>query len=389
MHPIKKLLSKKDVNIIGMMSGTSLDGLDLSYCRISHNATRHGVKIIKTGYFRFDPVLKRNLQALVSEGRFTKSFIKQADDDLGQFYAASVKRFMKKFGIRPVDMLGCHGQTILHLDKRLSKSKTGRSATWQIGSSSRLASITGLPVVSDFRSADVALGGSGAPLTPLCHYHLFGQDDRNIAVLNIGGITNLTFLPEKSGRKKIRASDCGPGNMLVDQLTKMLFGRDYDKGGRIASTGVISKRLLGSLKRRTWFTGPHPKSLGREQFGADEAMRIIERGRRYGISNRDIITTVSELTVISVLNYIENLPAVDKLIVCGGGASNNYFMTRLSNLIPRCAVISSEEAGLDPDYVEAACFALLAALWVFGEPANLQAVTGASKQTLLGRLTLP
>jgi anhydro-N-acetylmuramic acid kinase len=389
MLALKKLLSKRDVNIIGMMSGTSLDGLDLSFCRISHHKPRHRIKIMGNGYYRFDQALKRNLQVLSSNAEFTKSFVKQVDDDLGLFYAGRVKSFMKKLGLRDVDLLACHGQTILHQDKRISKSKTERGTTWQIGNSSRLSVLTGIPVISDFRSADVALGGSGAPLTPICHYHLFGKNNENVAILNIGGITNITFLPKKSGRMKIRASDCGPGNMLVDQLTKRLFDCDYDKGGRIASSGIVSRELLSSLKRRAWFRRPYPKSLGREQFGDAEVKKIIEIGRRNAISIKDILTTVSELTVISVMHYIENLPALDKLIVCGGGAHNKYFMTRLSDLIRESVVISSEDADVHTDYVEAVCVALLGALWLYGEPANLPSVTGASKQAVLGRLTLP
>lgn len=389
MPPLKKLLSKRDVNVIGMMSGTSLDGLDLSFCRISYHKPRHRIKIMKNGYYRFNQVLKRNLRVLTSNAEFTKSFVKQVDDDLGLFYASRVKHFIKKLGLRGVDLLACHGQTILHVDNRISKSRSKKGTTWQIGNSSRLSVLTGIPVISDFRSADVALGGAGAPLTPICHYHLYGQDNKNIAVLNIGGITNLTFLPKKSGRKKVKASDCGPGNMLVDQLTKILFGRDYDKDGRIALSGIVSRKVLSALQRRAWFRSPYPKSLGREQFGDDEVKKIIEMGRRYGISNKDIIATVSELTVISVMHYIENLPALDKLIVCGGGAHNKYFMRRLSDLIGGSPVISSDDAGVHPDYVEAVCFALLGALWLYGEPANLPSVTGASKQAVLGRLTLP
>ena len=389
MLALKKLLSKRDVNIIGMMSGTSLDGLDLSFCRISHHKPRHRIKIMENGYYKFNQVLKRNLRALTSNAEFTKSFVKQVDDDLGLFFASRVKRFMTKLGLRGADLLACHGQTILHLDKRISKSKAVRSTTWQIGNSARLSALTGVPVISDFRSADVALGGSGAPLTPICHYHLYGQDNKNIAVLNIGGITNLTFLPKAGDMNKIRASDCGPGNMLVDQLTKMFFGLDYDKDGSIALSGNVSRRLLGVFKRKAWFRSPYPKSLGREQFGDDEVTKIIEMSRRYGISKKDIIATVSELTVIPVMHYIENLPVLDKLIVCGGGAHNKYFMRRLSDLIGGSPVISSEDAGVDPDYVEAVCFALMGALWLYGEPANLPSVTGASKQAVLGRLTLP
>jgi anhydro-N-acetylmuramic acid kinase len=389
MPPLKKLLSKEDLNIIGIMSGTSLDGLDLAYCRISRRKRRHEVKILKKRYYRFGQKLKKELQKLVNEDKFAKAFIRQVENDLADFYAAKVNHFREKDSLRSVDLLGCHGQTIFHLDQRLLKSKRAGSLSWQIGESSRLAVKTGLPVISDFRAADIALGGSGAPLTPACHYHLFGHDSKDIAVLNIGGITNLTYLPKRGGKKKIRASDCGPGNMLVDQTARMLFKKEYDRGGKFALSGFISKKLLTALKRQAWFKKPYPKSLGREQFGSSKARKIVEIGKRYGISKADIMTTVSELTVISVVDYIESMALPDRLIVSGGGVHNKYFKTRLADLIPGCELISSEKAGIDPDYVEAVSFALLAALWIFGETANLSPVTGASRETVLGKLTLP
>ncbi len=389
MPPLKELLSKKNLNIIGMMSGTSLDGLDLAHCRISRRKKRHEVEILKTGYYRFGQKLKKNLQKHASEDKFAKAYIRQVENDLADFYAAKVNHFRKKHKLESIDLLGCHGQTIFHFDRRLLKSKKAGSLSWQIGESSRLAVKTGLPVISDFRAADIALGGSGAPLTPVCHYHLFGHDSKDIAVLNIGGITNLTFLPKKGGKKKVRASDCGPGNMLVDQLAKMLFKKEYDNGGKFALSGFVSKKLLTALKRQAWFKRPYPKSLGREQFGSAKARKIVEIGKRYGISNADIMTTVSEATVIAVVDYIESTTLPDRLIVSGGGVYNKYFMTRLADLIPGCEVVSSKQAGINPDYVEAVSFALLAALWVFGEPANLPSVTGASRETVLGKLTLP
>ncbi|MBD3218143.1 MAG: hypothetical protein GF310_07695 [candidate division Zixibacteria bacterium] len=389
MPPLKKLLSRKDLNIIGMMSGTSLDGLDLAYCRISRQKKRHEVKTLKTGYYRFGQKLKKNLQKIVNEDKFTKALVRQIENDLADFYAAKVNHFRKKHSLRSVDLLGCHGQTIFHFDRRLLKSKKAGSLSWQIGESSRLAVKTDLPVISDFRAADIALGGSGAPLTPVCHYHLFGRDDKDIAILNIGGITNLTFLPKRGGKKKIRASDCGPGNILIDQIAKMLFKKELDKGGKFALSGFVSKKLLTALKRQAWFKKPYPKSLGREQFDSRKAKKIIEVGKRYRISNADIMTTVSELTVISVVDYIENTTLPDRLIVSGGGVHNKYFMTRLADLIPGCEVVSSKQAGINPDYVEAVSFALLAALWIFGEAANLPPVTGASRETVLGKLTLP
>jgi anhydro-N-acetylmuramic acid kinase len=372
-----------------MMSGTSLDGLDLAFCRITYRNKNYDVKLEKSAYYKFSPDLKRRLHKLVSSKEITKSMLKRMDFELADFYAKKVNQFKKSRKIANVDLMGCHGQTIYHLDGRLVKSGNRSSSSWQIGDSSRLAVLTGLPVISDFRSADIAAGGAGAPLTPICHYHLFGRPDKDMAVLNIGGITNLTFIPKRGGRKRIMASDCGPGNLLVDQLSQILIGKKRDDGGKIALSGFVSKKLLAALKRQAWFKRPYPKSLGREQFGKARVENIIELARLYGLSNTDIMTTASELTVISVVDYIENTRVPDKLIVSGGGVHNRYFMARLEDLIPGCEVSSCGREGIHPDYVEAVSFALLAAMWIFREPSNLPNVTGASREIILGKLTLP
>ena len=389
MPLIKRLLSKKNLHVIGMMSGTSLDGLDLAYCRIFSQRTRYMVKILNTACYRFPDGLRGRLYTLASENKASKESIKWTDIELSKFYSAKVKRFISGHGIKSVDLIGCHGQTIYHHDQRLTKSGKGTSLTWQIGDGAFLAANTGIPVVSDFRPNDIALGGSGAPLMPICHYHIFGNNELDTAVLNIGGITNLTFLPKKGGKKNIQASDCGPGNMLVDQLMQILYGSKFDRGGKVALSGRISKRLLINLKRHAWFKKPFPKSLGREQFGIEAAKYIIDWGTKYRIPKADLITTASEMTVQAVLRYIENFCLPDRLVVCGGGERNRYFISRLKDLLPSCGVLSSREADIDPDYVEAAGFALLGAMWIFNGCANLPSVTGASRETILGKLTLP
>lgn len=389
MSLLARLLSKKTLNVIGIMSGTSLDGLDISLCRISSVKHNYKVRVLHTAYAAYPEVMRKNLMQIVSAESISKNKLMSLEADLGDFYGKKILSFISANNIGKVDLIGSHGQTIFHADQRNAKSKIKNSLTWQIVDGDRIAAITGIPVVSDFRRKDTALGGSGAPLTPVCHYHLFGDKKENRAVLNIGGITNLTYLPKNGGPKSIRASDCGPGNMLIDQLMQMLYGIRYDASGRTALSGEVSRKLLKRMTLQSWFKKAYPKSLGREQFDHTMVQRIVRTGKKLILSKADIIATVSELTVLAVTKYLENFPLSSKLIVAGGGVHNNYFMRRLSEMLPESGVISSDELGIDPDYVEAVSFALLAALFIKNDKGNLPAVTGALKPAIVGKLSMP
>ena len=318
-----------------------------------------------------------------------KSELVYLDIELSHFYAQQINKFIADRKIKRVDLIGSHGQTIYHCDSRLKSQKPSGPGTWQIGNGGIIAPLTGIPVISDFRINDVALGGSGAPLTPICHYHLFADKHKDIGVLNLGGIANLTYLPGGCGRQAIMASDCGPGNMLVDQLMQKLYKRSYDSGGKIALSGTASRKLLNIFRREAWFNAPFPKSLGREQFGNKMIGKIMTGARNQALNKKDIITTVSELTPICVYNCLSQYGHPSTLIVGGGGSHNAYFMTRLAEMLPSCEVVSSLSTGIDPDYLEAVAFALLAYMFVRGDCANLTRVTGARQETVLGKLSLP
>jgi len=384
-----ELKNNKALNVLGLMSGTSVDGLDMALCRIAQKGKGYDIKVYQTGFKKFPTGLRNLVIQIASSDVINKSNLVALENRLCEFYSDSIKTFMKICKGRRIDLIGSHGQTIYHCDPRLSLKASNSRGTWQIGDGGRIAAQTGIPVVSDFRVNDVALGGSGAPLTPVCHYHLFGQKRKNIAVLNIGGIANLTFLPGKGGIKSIQASDCGPGNMLVDGLMQRLYNKKYDRNGKNAMSGDISTELLSYLKHFQWFKKPFPKSLGREQYGTKMIDGIMKQSNKYKLAKADIVATAAEFTIISVLKYISTLDRIDNLITCGGGVHNRYFMNGFSDKFDDTDVYCSLEYSFDPDYIEAVSFALLASMFINNDPANLPFVTGATGSTALGKLSLP
>jgi anhydro-N-acetylmuramic acid kinase len=389
MSRLARLLNKKSLNVIGIMSGTSLDGLDIALCRITPLGQNYQIKVLAASCAAYPVCLRKELFRIASADAISKNELTAFEADLCYFYSKQIENFISANKVAKVDLIGSHGQTIFHLDSRSAKGRKRYSLTWQLGDGDKIAAQTGIPVISDFRRKDTALGGSGAPLTPVCHYHLFGSKKENRAVLNIGGITNLTYLPKRGGKGAIRASDCGPGNMLVDQLMQKYHKRRYDSAGRKALSGRFSDALLRKMTSQSWFKKPFPKSLGREQFGREMVQRIVHYGNKLRLSKADIIATASELTVQSVIEYLSNFPAVSRLIVAGGGVHNDYIMKRFSEILTGCEVMDSGAMGVDPDYLEAVSFALLAVMFIKNDTASLPFVTGAGRPAVLGKLSLP
>jgi anhydro-N-acetylmuramic acid kinase len=388
-NSLKKLISMNRMNVLGLMSGTSADGLDLALCSLSMSRGSYKCEVLKTAYGAYPDILQQRILKIASEKSIEKQQLIELEYGLADFYAKKIKAFSRRYNSSKIDLIGSHGQTIYHCDKRYSGKSAQRSATWQIVNGGLISTGTGIPVVSDFRINDVALGGSGAPLIPIYHYYMFANKNKPVAVLNIGGITNLTYIPANADKDVVEASDCGPGNMLLDRLTRILSGKNYDTGGRLALSGTISKELLSNMKKAAWYKTQFPKSLGQEQFGDAQINGILKKARALKLKSEDIIATVSEFTVEAVKKYLDRHFLPSELIVCGGGARNKYFMKRFLEILPHCKINSSEKHGLASDYVEAAGFALLAYMFVRTDPAALPCVTGANRETILGKLSMP
>ena len=357
----------------GLMSGTSLDGVDAVLAELSGPRPR----LIADARIAFDAPLRRELLALNASGENELERAALAGNALAARYAAAVAELLSrsKTPAAEIRAIGCHGQTVRH--------RPGRGYTIQIGNAALLAELTGIRVVADFRSRDVAAGGQGAPLAPAFHAAVFADPAEDRAVLNLGGIANLTFLPRKGD---VTGFDSGPGNCLLDLWASQHLGRQYDAGGAWAGAGQVIPRLLARMLQEPYFSAPPPKSTGRDLFN-EGWLREKLRG---GEQAQGVQATLLELTARSVANAASlHCRGARRLIVCGGGAKNDALMRRLAELAAPAGVDTSERHGIDPQLVEAAAFAWLAKRTIDGRPGNLPSVTGARGPRVLGAVYLP
>lgn len=346
------------------MSGTSLDGIDVAIVEIIGRR-------IRTMGFRSTPYPRVTRLALL--GELDAARISRLNFYLGELYANAVIKAIKLFG--PVDLIGCHGQTIFH---------EGGANTLQIGEAAVLAERTGVPVVSNFRARDIAAGGEGAPLVPYVDFLLFRHATRTRVALNIGGIANITIIPPAARPEDVIAFDTGPGNMVIDALVREFTqGRThYDRDGLIAASGVINHELLRHLLRDPYYRRRAPKSAGREQYGA----AFVERLKQAEPSFPNLIATATALTAATIARALSGAPSGD-LIVSGGGVHNRQLMAQLAAFLPQMNIATSAEYGVDPDAKEAVAFAVLAHETWRKKPANLPSATGARRPVLLGTIT--
>jgi anhydro-N-acetylmuramic acid kinase len=314
---------------------------------------------------------------------------------LASLYADAVDRVLAKAGRdrEALDLVGCHGQTVQHLPEPADCAGEAVRATLQIGNPSTLATRLGVPVVGDFRSADVALGGQGAPLVPYFDYVAFTAPDEARGLLNLGGIANLTVLPAGGAPADVRAFDTGPANMVIDALAERLFDAPFDRDGRHAAAGTPDHDLLADLLDGDYFRRAPPKSTGREAFGADYVDRLLGAAQSRGLDAADTMATATLLTAASVYQayaqYVREEQSLDVLIASGGGAHNDTLMRMLDDAFAPIPVRPVAEYGIDADAKEALCFAVLAHETVNGVPTNLPSVTGASTPTVLGSISVP
>jgi anhydro-N-acetylmuramic acid kinase len=370
------------------MSGTSCDGLDIALCEIE----------LQSRYFEnllsltipYPDVLRSKLLSITRSGSTNLHDLVGLSQYLGDFYTDCVERFCGSHGIplSSIDLIGSHGQTVAHLSQPHHTLGRRLRGTMQIGEPELLAKRLGITTVSDFRSADIAVGGSGAPLVPIYHHRRFSQPGKLTVVVNIGGVANATLL---DGTEGILATDCGPGNCLIDDCMQALYGSLFDAGGAVAKSGAVDSRILTVLKQDETLNRTLPRSYDRR-----ELVELADRHHLFAGANQskkeDVIATISELTVISIIAAVEKLSAgatTHSVLVCGGGALNDYLMTRLSTHYGPSRVKTTSEFGSDPEYVEAEAFAYLANLTLDGETGNLPAVTGAARPVVLGKISQP
>jgi anhydro-N-acetylmuramic acid kinase len=352
------------------MSGTSLDGIDVAVVEIGSRQVQT-IGFVAAPY----PAAVRAAILAVSDTSTTTAAISRLNYELGELYARTVLRAVRRYG--PVELIGCHGQTIYH---------EGRSNTLQIGEPSILAERTGVPVVANFRARDIAAGGQGAPLVPYVDYLLFRHPKRARIALNIGGIANITVIPPAARPGDVAAFDTGPGNMVIDALAKEFSKGKLtcDRGGRIAASGKVNAALLDSLLADSYYRRKPPKSAGREQYGAG----FVTGMKKSGLPLRDLIATATVLTAATIAIAVgQTSPSAD-LIVSGGGVHNPRIMAHLAGFLPGVSMSASTDYGIDPDAKEAVAFAVLAYRTWRRKPSNLPSATGAAHPVILGSVTL-
>ena len=437
MNRIAKLAEKKRLRVVGLMSGTSADGVDAAIVDIEesgggltgghglacsakryagsrsrearataakmaatqeargmnlHGTSPQGTRLLAFEVFAYPPALRRQVLRLCEPESGRVDDICHYNFVLGEFFAEAVARVCEKSGVamRSIDLIGSHGQTIYHSPKPKRCGGRAIRSTLQIGEPSVIAERTGITTVADFRPRDMAVGGQGAPLVPYADYILFNHKQLSRAIQNIGGIANVTYLPACCRQADVIAFDTGPGNMVIDRIVALAAGggRRYDAEGKMAAKGSVDAKLLSGLLRHPFFRRLPPKSTGREEFGFAYADRIYQKARKSSLAKADIVATVTAFTAVSIAQaYRRFLPAMpDEVILCGGGAHNATLVDMLQRELGDIKIRKTDEFGISVDAKEAVSFALLAYATIKELPGNIPTATGAEKAVVLGKI---
>ncbi len=396
---LASIATKPERLVVGLMSGTSFDGVDAALVRISGHGRDLEVELVRFDCFPFGDHLRCRIGA---SPVVAAPDIARLDFDLGDAFADAALAVIEGASLASsdVDLIGSHGQTIWHdpPSDRSGSPGSGRGATLQIGQPDVIAERTGIVTVGDFRTADVAAGGSGAPLIPYVDWLLFREPSEERLLLNVGGIANVTYVVDDIER--VAAFDTGPGNALTDEIARCASGgaESMDRGGERALRGSVSEEAVARFLERPFFKKPPPKSTGRETFGA-EAARDLALGTFGGRGVEDLdareiddlLATATAITARSVADARSLLSAqseLSRVIVSGGGVRNAALMSMLAGLFEPTPVESLAEHGMDPDAKEAVGFAILANETLMGRPGNVPAATGASRPVVLGKLSM-
>lgn len=388
-HPFINLWNKPSRLVVGLMSGTSADGIDAVLTRITGSGLCSKVEQLGFYFLPFDKPTRQAILTICSGESGGTREVCLLGTHLGKLYARAVRELLKTTGTDKVDLIGCHGQTVYHIPEETKYLNTTIRGTLQIGDPSYLAEEFGCPVVSDFRIRDMAAGGLGAPLVPYTEFILYRSETEDIALQNIGGIGNLTLLPAGCTLEEVTAFDTGPGNMVMDALAaKITDGvMGYDDGGQLAASGQVIPQLLKWMLDDPYLAKEPPKTTGREYYGAAYVEKLLSFGTYELV---DILATATAFTAesiaLSLRRFAPRLPA--RLVVGGGGSRNPTLLQFLQQALPEVTVQTQEDLGLSSDAKEAVAFAILANDALFGIHNNAPSATGAKHPVVMGRISL-
>lgn len=374
--------------LIGLMSGTSHDGVDAALVDMSFTRKRFQIRQLLFRSFPYSLPVRERLLHISQGAPVDAGEVAQVNVLVGELFAKAALKLCRAAKIAPdsITAIGSHGHTIYHRPGQ----RPGPGSTLQIGEPAVIAAQTGITTVADFRPADVAVGGEGAPLVPYVHYFLFHEPQRSVAVHNIGGIANLTYLPAKQGLDGVIAFDTGPGNMVIDGTVQAVSGGQklYDKDGHLAHAGTVHTDLVAELLRHPYFHRQPPKSTGREEFGEAYIQQFLIQASQ--LSAEDKVATATSLTVESIARAYQNFVCpcgpLDEILLTGGGSLNPVIHEQLAQALPEIQVRTIEEIGFESQALEALAFAVLAYATLHGMPSNVMAATGAQSPAVLGKI---
>ncbi|MDN3586544.1 anhydro-N-acetylmuramic acid kinase [Pedobacter aquatilis] len=385
--------NKSERLIIGLMSGTSMDGLDIALCNIKGNGAETDVKILKfkTGDYTDD--FRAKIKAIFSKKEVDLQLVCLMNEHIAAVHSELINEALNEWGYKnsDVDFIASHGQTIFHAPKSLHKLDEYPNGTLQIGDGDHIAMKTGIITLSDFRQKHLAAGGEGAPLAVYGDYLMFSKAGENRVMLNIGGISNFTYLPANSNADEIFSTDVGPGNTMMDQFMQQHFNKFYDKNAEISSSGKLNNNLLSALLDCDFFNGSFPKTTGPELFNLDYLKSAQRKSSTENISNEDVMATLCHFSAETICNAIKSCfdeSAEIYIFMSGGGMHNPLLVTLLKLKLPAAIFKTTDDLNINPDAKEAVLFAVLANETLCGKPINFGKRQGVPS-VCMGKISLP
>ncbi len=394
MHPIISCMEKPSRLVVGLMSGTSADGVDAALCRITGHGTASQIEQLGFVFQPFTPEVRREILRLASGKSSCAADFCKINFLLGELYVQAVETLCAQTGLQgnKIDLIGSHGQTLWHIPQKEEYLGHSFRSTFQLGECSVLAQRFGCPVIGDFRVRDVAAGGLGAPLVPYSEFLIYRSTTECVALQNIGGIGNITCLPPDCMLNDVFAFDTGPGNMVIDAVIAELTNgkQTYDAGGQFAATGVVHRELLDKLMEDPYLLSKPPKTTGREYYGPAYVERIMTYAYAKRISDANLMATVTAFTAETIRYSVEHYFPIrpDRLIIGGGGSMNKTLVQDIARVLPDCKVMTNEDMGYDSNAKEAVAFAVLANEAIFAGCNNVPTVTGAENPVVMGKISL-